>query len=64
LIRTSSRAATSLSWRQRIGQDGIEVLLQETLAAAQRSEAVNGPITSRHSARPDNKRAETSFSRT
>jgi transposase, IS5 family len=27
-------------WRQRIGQDGIERLLQETIAAAQRSEAV------------------------
>jgi transposase, IS5 family len=27
-------------WRQRIGQEGIEVLLQETIAAAQRSEAV------------------------
>jgi transposase, IS5 family len=27
-------------WRRRIGQEGIEVLLQETLAAAQRSEAV------------------------
>src|SRR5919106_5121004 len=27
-------------WRRRIGQDGIELLLQETIAAAQRSEAV------------------------
>ena len=27
-------------WRQRIGQDGIELLLQETIAAAQRGEAV------------------------
>lgn len=27
-------------WRQRIGQDGIELLLQETIAAAQRSAAV------------------------
>jgi IS5 family transposase len=27
-------------WRQRIGQDGMERLLQETIAAAQRSEAV------------------------
>jgi hypothetical protein len=27
-------------WRQRIGQDGIELLLQETITAAQRSEAV------------------------
>jgi IS5 family transposase len=27
-------------WRRRIGQDGIELLLQETIAAAQRGEAV------------------------
>jgi IS5 family transposase len=27
-------------WRQRIGQDGIELLLQETIAAAERGEAV------------------------
>jgi transposase, IS5 family len=27
-------------WRRRIGQDGIELLLQETIAAARRSEAV------------------------
>jgi IS5 family transposase len=27
-------------WRRRIGQDGVELLLQETIAAAQRSEAV------------------------
>jgi transposase, IS5 family len=27
-------------WRQRIGQDGLELLLQETIAAAQRGEAV------------------------
>jgi IS5 family transposase len=27
-------------WRRRIGQDGIELLLQETIAAAQRSDAV------------------------
>ena len=27
-------------WRRRVGQDGIELLLQETIAAAQRSEAV------------------------
>jgi IS5 family transposase len=27
-------------WRQRIGQDGIELLLQETIAAAQRNAAV------------------------
>ena len=29
-----------MRWRQRIGQDGIERLLQETIAAARRSEAV------------------------
>jgi IS5 family transposase len=27
-------------WRQRIGQDGIELLLQETMVAAQRAEAI------------------------
>src|ERR671910_554975 len=27
-------------WRQRVGQDGIELLLQETIAAAQRAKAV------------------------
>jgi IS5 family transposase len=27
-------------WRRRIGQDGVELLLQETIAAAQRSEAI------------------------
>jgi IS5 family transposase len=27
-------------WRRRIGQDGIELLLQETIAAAQRSKAI------------------------
>lgn len=29
-------------WRQRIGQEGMELLLQETIAAAKRTEAVKG----------------------
>jgi IS5 family transposase len=34
-------------WRQRIGQDGIELLLRETIAAAKRAEAVKEPSLER-----------------
>jgi IS5 family transposase len=34
-------------WRRRIGQDGIEVLLQGTIAAARRSEAIKEPSLER-----------------